>query len=282
MKKYKSNFGIDKLEITYKLTDDIINLLQGEEIDLLDFKLIKNNHNSKFKICYNIITPIISNNETKFIDWGKIYYGSYDFFKSQLYISVNNEILYGSELSYLYFIEETLNLKFMNINKIDFAFDINYNVINKFIKLIKDEEFNFVILNKKIADMKQEINEMLLISKGTRENLQKYKSIYIQNKEKGLSLCIYNKLKEIKDNNNEKEYILDKLKFKPIYRIEVRTYHHILKDTIMKLNISDEDLYYNLLNKDKLLIIYNNLLNRIIRINYNNISYNLIDILFYI
>jgi len=280
MKKYKSNFGIDKLEITYKLSDDIINLLQGEEIDLIDFKLSINNNNSKFKICYNIIAPTISNNETKFIEWGKIYYGSYDYFKNQLYISVNNEILYRSELSYLYYIEETLNLKFMNINKIDFAFDVNYNVINKFIKLIKDKNFDFVILNKKITDMKQEMNELLFISKGTRENLQKHKSIYIQNKERGLSLCIYNKLKEIEDNKNEKQYILDELKFTPIYRIEVRTIYHILKDTLIKLNITNEDLYYNLLNKEKLFEIYNNLLNRIIRINYNNISYNLINILF--
>ena len=51
-------------------SDDIINLLQGEEIDLIDFKLSINNNNSKFKICYNIITPTISNNETKFIENG--------------------------------------------------------------------------------------------------------------------------------------------------------------------------------------------------------------------
>ena len=278
--KIKTYFGLDKLEITYRLTNDAINLLNGDEIDFIDFKLKKNYSNTKYKICYDIITPNVVNNKIEFINWGKIYYGSFDYFKQQLYISVNNQILYSNDLGFLYFISETLNLEYMNINKIDVSFDTNCNPISKFLKILKDENFTFVILNKKIKDMKQEIDDIITINKGTRENLNKYKSIYIQNKERGLSLVAYDKLKEIEDNNFEKEYILNKLNFKPIYRLEIRTLQHILKDTLLKLNISNEDLYYNLLDKEYLFLLYNNLLNRIIRINFNNKSYNLINILF--
>ena len=277
MKKIKTHFGLDLIEITYRLTDDAINLLVGDEINFNDFKLKKNFSNTKFKVCYNIIVP---SKEEEFYEWVKIYYGSYDYFKNQIYISINNPTLYNNDLGYIYYISETLNLEYMNINKVDFAFDTNHNAINKFLKLFRDKEVDFVILNKKIKDMRQEVDDIITITKGTRENLNKYKSIYIQNRERGLSLIIYDKLKEIKDNNFEKKYIIDKLEFQPIYRIEIRVLNHILKDTLLKLNILNEDLYYNLLNKEYLFLLYNNLLNRIIRINYNNKSYNLINILF--
>ena len=195
MKKIKTHFGLDLLEITYRLTDDAINLLVGDEINFNDFKLKKNFSNTKFKVCYNIIVP---SKEEEFYEWGKIYYGSYDYFKNQIYISINNPTLYNNDLGYIYYISETLNLEYMNINKVDFAFDTNHNAINKFLKLFRDKEVDFVILNKKIKDMKQEVDDIITITKGTRENLNKYKSIYIQNRERGLSLIIYDKLKEIK------------------------------------------------------------------------------------
>ena len=49
--KIKTYFGLDKLEITYRLTNDAISLLNGDEIDFIDFKLKKNYSNTKYKIC---------------------------------------------------------------------------------------------------------------------------------------------------------------------------------------------------------------------------------------
>ena len=106
-------------------------------------------------------------------------------------------------------------------------------------------------------------------------------SFYITNKEKGLELACYNKLKEIQDNNNSKQYILDKVKFKPIYRMEVRSNHKLLKDTLDKLGINDDDLFYNVLfNEEELFKLFLSLLNRLIRFKHQNQTYSILEVIF--
>ena len=122
---------------------------------------------------------------------------------------------------------------------------------------------------------------MTTIAKGTRKNPVKYKSFYLSNKEKGLELACYNKLKEIQDNNYNKQYILDKINFKPIYRLEIRTNHKMLKDTMDKLGFTDDDLFYNILfNEDMLFKLYLSLLNRLIRIKYKNQTHSILEVIF--
>ena len=86
-------------------------------------------------------------------------------------------------------------------------------------------------------------------------------------------------LKEIEDNDNEKSYIKDYLNYKSIFRLEVRTKHNLLVDTLNKIGYTDIYLFQCILNRefDELYFIYDELLRRLIRIEYNNKVYSLID-----
>lgn len=277
--------NIDKLEITYLLTKEITEIINGKDeiIEYYDFKLEKDKDNKEYAVCYNIIIEISNGdygyNETLF---GKISYGTFNPCRSQLYINIDNKILYEDGdilIGAIHIIEQTLNLDFMSLSKLDFALDIEKDIIKVFYNLIKRDDIIPIILNKKIKDKDEEINELLHMATGTRRTPYLHKSFYIENKEGGLTLACYDKTKEIIDNGNKKDYIIKKDGFEKIYRLEIRTIRHTLKDTLNKLSISEEELYRRLFDKDFLMNIYFALLDRLIRINQGNKTYNLLQFL---
>ena len=255
-KLYQIN--IDKLEITYLLTHDITEIINGKDeiIEYYDFRLEKDKDNKEYAVCYNIIIETLNGsngyNETLF---GKISYGA------------------------IQIIEQTLHLEFMALSKLDFALDVEKDIIKAFYNLIKRDDIIPIILNKKIEDKDKEINGLLHMATGTRRTPYLHKSFYIENKEGGLTLACYDKTKEIIDNGNKKDYIIKKDGFEQIYRLEIRTIRHTLKDTLNKLSISEEELYMRLFDKDFLMNIFFALLDRLIRINQGNKTYNLLQFL---
>lgn len=276
--------NIDKLEITYLLTHDIAEIINGKDeiIEYYDFRLEKDKDNKEYAVCYNIIIETLNGsngyNETLF---GKISYGTYNPYRNQLYIGIDNKMLYEDDLliGAIQIIEQTLHLEFMALSKLDFALDVEKDIIKVFYNLIKRDDIIPIILNKKIKDKDEEINELLHMATGTRRTPYLHKSFYIDNKEGGLTLACYDKTKEIIDNGNKKDYIIKKDGFEKIYRLEIRTIRHTLKDTLNKLSISEEELYRRLFDKDFLMNIYFALLDRLIRINQGNKTYNLLQFL---
>lgn len=175
-KETKMKLNLDRLEITYELNEYAINVLQGDIIYFLEFDLIKNN-SKDYNVCYDIILQ----DKRKF---GEIYYGSSRNYKDKLYISVINEFLYNNEVVYLHYIDDSLNLSFHAINEIHLALDINKNIINNFYKLLANETYVPIILNKGYENMDEEIKELITICRGTRKKPLKYRTPYISNKEK--------------------------------------------------------------------------------------------------
>lgn len=171
-----------------------------------------------------------------------------------------------------------MNLEFINIAHLDLAFDFSYNIINRFYKIIKDIDFDIIVLNK-VYGLEDSNFPILNVSSGTRKNCHKCKSFYILNKEHGLKLIGYDKTKEIEDNNNTKQYITDYNKFKHIYRLEIRTSHKLLNDSLLKIGFTDSYLLDIIIKRDysELMLLYTNLLNRLIRIRYKNKVYSLIE-----
>ena len=121
---------------------------------------------------------------------------------------------------------------------------------------------------------------MFDVSTGTRNKLNKFKSFYLRSNSKctdGLELKYYDKSKEIKDSNFQKQYIIDELNFKNIFRLEIKTNHKKLKYTLDKLGLNDAELYMRLSDKKLLFDVYYLLLHRIIRIEHKHKVYSLLD-----
>ena len=271
MKKF---LNVDRLELSYNLDYECKSKLESiTELSFSNFTLIRKNNDSNYRNNFDIILGDSGL-------FGTLYFGSYNVNRQKIYISVDNRILYSNDLYILSDIESKLNLELYSISKLDLALDFNYNIINKFYRLLKCEEFEFIILNKKYS-INDEISSLLNVSTGTRKNIHLFKSFYINNKEKGLSLSAYNKLKEIKDNDNTKSYISDLINSDKIFRLEIRTNHTLLKDSLLKLGYTDLYLHDLLINRinDELFELYRHLLNRLIRISYNNNSYSLLNFL---
>ncbi len=270
MKRY---INIDKLEISFNSDDRIKEILEeNSELCFSSFYLLKQNSiNGNYKNYFEIY--LLDN--TLF---GSLYFGSYNINRQNIYVSVNNRMLYTNNLSILYNIGEELNLEINSISKLDLALDFTTNIVSKFYNLLKNRDLNFIILNKKYM-INEEVKNLFTISNGTRTNIHKNKSFYIQNREKGLTLCGYNKIKEILDNNSEKEYIKELISSNKIFRLEVRTNHSLLLDSLKKIGFTDVYLFQILINRDniELFVLYNHLLNRLIRIEYNNKIYSLLD-----
>ena len=87
---------------------------------------------------------------------------------------------------------------------------------------------------------------------------------------------VYDKLKEIKEESN-KTYILEKDGFTRIYRVEMTCKNHkVLYKSLVRLGLSDEDLYSMLDDHNVLQKLFTDLMNRLVRLRKNRTVYNLL------
>lgn len=269
--KMRCDIHLDKLEIAYNASQEVRDRLEDVNYYPLDqfnlTRIVGKDYKNHFEITLD--------NGDKY---GELYFGSYNVCRQKMYIRLDNKVCYDDSIGYLSHMESKLGIEFDSISHIDIAMDFDRNIINKFYRLLHNEEIDFIILNKRVG-MAEEVKDLLNVSTGLRSNIHKFKSFYIQNKERGLTLNGYDKTKEIEDNGNVKGYIKEVLGFKHIYRLEVRTTHKLLLDTFTKLGIDDMYVYLGLLANDKSILytLYFELLNRLVRIVYNNNNYNLIE-----
>lgn len=272
MSKNKEYLNIDKLEICYTATAEIKTRLRNGVEFVNDFIIITRQFTKDNNLIYHNVEL------TNGLHFGEITFGNKYFNKDLIYFSIDNRILYTEYLPFINDVSNTLGLEFHSISKFDLAFDKSTNMIKKFYSVMNNETYDLMILNKRYG-INDEIGSLLHISSGTRKNPRKNKSFYINNAEGGLSLCCYNKTKEIHDKNDKKAYIFDVLQMKRIYRLEIRTEHHILRDTLNNLNMTEFYLYQLILNRcnEELFAIYKDLLSRLIEVKYKRNTICLLD-----
>lgn len=280
--KTKAFINIDKLIIAYndnKLKEKLSNLHFNNDFN--EISLIEVNPKNPIYKNYNNAYNIYFRYNNERIKFGLLYFGSKKIENNFIYIKVDNEILYNNEyLNLIYYIEESLYLRFHHIYALDICYDTNINLIKCAINMGNDKEITPIILDSKIKDNKAFIKNYFYICSGTLDNPIKYKSLYIRNKEKDLIANIYDKRFEIDICNNDKKYISDRFE-NCIYRFEVRAQTKSLFDTIKKItninqneygrevcrDILNEICYSQITNKYFLFNLFIHLSNRLIRIN---------------
>lgn len=280
MKTVKYNISIDKLEVTYKASEEVRNELaaikESEEINGIKVERSKNPK------CYEHEFALSC------IDWSKEFgpyerpvgylkFGSYNKNRQHIYILFDNSLLYDAYLfESRFYIGDALGLEFSRISKLDIAMDFNINVYRRLYHLFRDEAYSLVILNKLYKDLDEEVKEVLHIAKGTRKRPLKNRAFYIENKDKSLSLRCYNKSAELL--KTRKPYIPNIAGKLPMYRLEVAVANHKnIRKSLCKMD--EEEVYCKLQNKDFLYLLFNTTLNRIIRVGKGRKRYNLLEVL---
>ena len=273
--------SIDKLKICYKLNlSSELHKLQNNPIDEFecpewDYKLrrVDGNH---FNYIYDIIYLEYSNNEFKEYKeqiFGKIQWGlrsdKNNALQSYVWLSIDNKQFYlkydyltMNRLPYLDYIESSLGLEFNNITHLDLALDASNNFSKALVKMIRNKNYYPIINGTKITDRKKLIEDILYIGVGNLERIKEF-NILIQQKDNDISVCAYNKKREIEHKSN-KGYIMEANNNpKQLHRLEVR-----IKSDAMKNFFDDEQIQYKpsmLYDNNWLWLIYLVYLNRVIR-----------------
>ena len=289
--------SIDKLKICYRLNlTSELHKLQNNPIDEFEcpewnFKLrrVDGNH---FDFIYEIIYLEYSDNEFKEFKeqvFGKIQWGlrsdKNDALQSYVWLNIDNKQFYlkydyqtMNRLPYLDYIESALGLEFNNITHLDLALDASTNFSKALVKMIRNKDYYPIINGTKITDRKKLIEDILYIGIGNLERIKEY-NILIQQKDNDITVCAYNKKREIEHKSN-KSYIMEvNNNPKQLHRLEVR-----IKSDAMKNFFDDEQIKYKasmLYDNNWLWLIYLTYLNRVIRFQEvkSKKSYNVIELI---
>lgn len=279
MKTVKYNINLDKLEVTYKASEQVRNTLAAiKTSEVINEIRVVRVENPKYYQHEFLLYGKDFNEEWGVYErpLGYLKFGSYNKNRQHIYILFDNALLYDFYLlASRFYIEDALSLEFYRVSKLDIALDLNINIHRRLYKLFRDAAYSLIILNRQYHEMDKEVKEVLHVETGTRKRPKKNKSFYIQNKDKSLSLRCYNKSAEIVET--EKSYISNISGKLPMYRLEVSFANH--KNIRKSLNIDEEEVYCKLQDDDFLLSLFNTTLDRIIRVGKGRKRYNLLKVL---
>ena len=163
----------------------------------------------------------------------------------------------------------------MRISKLDIAADFNFNIQRYILKSYKDLDYELLI-NGEVVDESCVRGVGVYAGNNPRNRLFAKPSLDFANKNKTLTMKVYDKLKEIKEESG-KTYILEKDGFARIYRIEMTCKNHkVLHKSLVRLGLSDEDLYSKLDDHGTLQELFVDIMNRLVRLRKNRTVYNLL------
>ena len=281
-KQYLYQISIDTLELTYTTSDEMKEYLSsGNKV----YRFGENN-----EIWLERTEPRYYKNE--FVIWcqdwceskgkfnrivGYMRFGSFNKNRQNIYITYENEALYSWLVSARYYIEEVMNLEFLQISKLDIAADFNFNIERHLIRQYKDENYDLII-NGRLADNKEVYGVGFLSYWNPRHRIFANPQMVAANDKSTLTMKTYNKQKEIQQES-KKYYIQQKTGFHAaMYRVELSAKNHkVLKKTLDALNINDEYLYVNLDNETVLQAVFSHLLDRVIHLRKGRKPLNIIS-----
>lgn len=153
-------------------------------------------------------------------------------------------ICYNS-ISCMDYIALDLGLKYNSITQIDVAFDCNVNIISLLRKYIKDLENYLLILNGKAVEGLEKLQDYCECFGRNRIKLENNPTLYFSHKKKsGLSVRVYDKLRELREHSTEKISRYWKwmgFETKRLFRTEITIKSDYIRDFFKYKNIVIED-----------------------------------------
>ena len=232
---------IDKLKICYtlsassRLQDLRENPLETFEVPGWDFQL-RRIDGTHFNYQYEIVYTFYNDNTFDDMDeqvFGTVQWGLRsdrdEALQSYVWLQIDNKQFYlmfnahtRGRLGFLGYIEQMLGLEFNNITHLDLALDASTNFSKALVKMIRNKDYYPIINGTKITDRKKLIEDILYIGIGNLERIKEY-NILIQQKDNDISVCAYNKKREVEHKRN-KGYIMEVYNNpNQLHRLEVPT-----------------------------------------------------------
>ena len=273
MKGIKYRLNIDKLTLCYVAQKEIVDDLENTKEWISDgFRIDKIESIEKENETFLKVSILEPQKEDSYKEYAIIKIGNTfekeDDTKRYVWIMIDNKVFYGykkysNDLSYIYYIADSLKLEFNNITEIHIALNSNINWFNKVKKAIRNLLLTPIILNKKYPNEKEIIDKILYLHTADRKRYRT-DTMIIKNADKDMEIDLYDKSNEISDTN--KEYIREDFGIKSnIFRNEVRLKKTALKDYLDYRELKWEDFYMRLIDFDFLFDVYNFFQNKIIR-----------------
>ena len=234
---------IDALTLCYEVEntyyyDQLRQLDYGDTIDLGDFQLTR----TTGRYFYNIY-DIKTWNGKRDIIYGQLKFNLangndesnvHNNGLTKVWVSLNNETLYSTDIYFLDYITDRLGLIAHNITTLDLCLDTSFNVSSRVKQFIRDKSITTILNGRRIVDREADRPEIVYVMSG---NLNKYKYLTlsikqrnaIKDKSRGVTIITYDKKAEIL-NSSEKTYILDYYQRpRSLYRTEVHLNNEDIK-----------------------------------------------------
>ncbi len=278
MKGVKFAFNIDRLEVCYIASKEVIDNLEDTTLWEREGYRIKSEYSEGIETLLKV-EVIAPETESGYRDYARIRIGNTfekegDSFR-YCWIRLENEILYrdAKEIAYLYWLEEDLSLSFNNISYIELALDSSKNFFKRARAAIRSEEFTPIVLGRAYPELREVIPSLKYIHTGDRRRYRT-ESLLIKSKDKTLALEIYEKSREIGESG--KEYIRESFGgSSSFYRLEAKIRNKALKDYTIKSGLSQEDIYRRITERELLFevwLFYTDKLLRFVDGNRNKVS----------
>lgn len=280
-REYTYQVSIDKVEITYTATDTMKKYLSDKDVYQFGEHneiILRRSESRYYKNEFVIWCKDWNESEGHFKRiLGYLYFGSFNRNRQNIYITYENSALYSWILSSRYYVEEILQLDFIQISKFDICIDFNFNIEKHLIRQYKDPSYELIV-NGKVANDKAVYGIGFLSYWNPRHRIFANPEMIAKNGQSTLTMKTYNKKKEIEQESG-KYYILTKTGFHSVlYRVEMACKNHkVLKKTLDSLQMSDLDLYTNFENEEILIKVFMHLLDRVIHLRKKRKKLNLLE-----
>ena len=258
--KKRINFNIDRLKECYKQPEGLFEELSqypnnkyleydGFKLHIVDNGRDENNDKPPIRIKANVLLD----DGTMIGDF--VFHASAQF-DGKCFFTFANAALYEqtslvggikhNHQSTIDYIATSIGLELNNFTEIEVAADVNFNVIAKVQKLVKDyENFDMIVNGKRVVDQNRKIEGYGEYFSRSRSKRDKYPTLYFsQAKSDGLELKIYDKSKEIIEENPQKQYIIDWNDFgsEKVYRLELTIRNEQFKKWLEYVRSGDSGL----------------------------------------
>ncbi len=257
MFKHRHQFNIDKFKLCYNQPEGLFSRISEYSTnDYIDFDCFQlhifddgrgeNGEKEPIKIKANVILSD-GFHLGDFVFCNSVQYDGRCFFtfaNPALYqtttIVCGEKYNYQTEIDYII---DVLGLKLNNFTEIEIALDVNFNILPKVQKLVKDyQNYDMIVNNKRVTDENRKIENYGEYYGRSRAKRDKYPTIYFaQSKSDGLQLRIYDKSREIKEENPHKEYIeaWNGFSNQKVFRVEFTIKNEQFKKWLQNLNSTD-------------------------------------------